>query len=154
LLALEQQRDEWRGEQQGCPDLEAFDLDQMTHALASSPVADLVVILQAHDEPVTGESGGRSAVAATPEYRVAPVVNERRLECLGQVREAPEVRVVAVPFAGEHGMERVMEIVGPLGVEPITARLTRPKEPRVIQIALRHQGQLSPELGFYPVHFV
>ena len=54
LLALEQQRDEWRSEKQGCPDLEAFDIDQVTHALASSPVADLVMILQAHDEPVTG----------------------------------------------------------------------------------------------------
>src|SRR5262249_39800909 len=102
LLALEQQRDVWRGEQQGSPDLHTLDSDQMAHALASRPVADLVVVLQAHDEPVTGQPDGRSAVAATPEYRVAPVVDERRLERLGQVRQAPEVRVVAIPVAREH----------------------------------------------------
>src|SRR4029450_12738129 len=90
LLALEQQRDKWRGEQEGSPDLHALDPDQVTHALTSSPVADLIVVLQAHDEPVTGQPDGCSAVAATPEYRVAPVVDERRLERLGQVRQAPE----------------------------------------------------------------
>src|SRR5262249_31479287 len=82
-LTLEQQRDEWRSEQQGRADLHALDSDQVAHALASSPVADLVVVLQAHDEPVTGQPDGRSAVATTPKYRVVPVVDERRLERLG-----------------------------------------------------------------------
>src|SRR5262245_53073611 len=89
LLALEQQRDERRGEQQSSPDLHAPDPDQVTHALTSSPVADLVVVLQAHDEPVTWQPDGCSAVMATPEYRVAPVVDEGLLERLGQVGQAP-----------------------------------------------------------------
>ena len=57
-------------------------------------------------------------------------------------RHADEVLVVAVPLPGERGVDRVMDVVRPLRIEPVATVLRWTDEPRIIQVALRDQEQV------------
>ena len=53
-----------------------------------------------------------------------------------QLFQGAEVLVVAVAFAGKNGVQRVMKIVAPLRVQPVTAGGGRAHDTRVVEIAL------------------
>ena len=110
-----------RGEDEGGGDLQAPGAEQMAAALALGAVAHLIVVLQVAEEAMAGEAGGRPAVAAAAEARVAAVVDEGAREGLREVGQRAEVRVVPGALAGEHGVQGVVEIVAPLRVEAIAA---------------------------------
>ena len=74
----------------------------VSEALASCPVADLVVVLGAHDEPAARERFLR------PGHR------------LGEIGDAAIVGVVAGSFTGEPRVQRVVDLVAPFGVEAVT----------------------------------
>ena len=65
----------------------------------------------------------RAAVDAPAVARVLPGVDEPAAQRGRELVEAAEVRVVARPLAGQHGVERVVEVVAPLGVEAVAAEL-------------------------------
>ena len=43
-------------------------------------------------------------------------------------------------------MQRVVDVVGPLPVEPVAARLAAADQPRVVEVALGHQPQRLAQL--------
>ena len=86
--------------------------------------------------------------------RVAPRVEERLAIHVGDRRDAREVLVVAVPLAGERDVDGVVNVVRPLRVEPVAALLRRTDQPRIIQVALRHELHLAAEPAPELVHLV
>src|SRR5690606_29277885 len=98
--------------------------------LAVGPVADLVVVLRVPEEPVPREVTHRATVAALPEARMLPVVDEDAFETARDVGPAGEVGEEAVPFAGERRVQRVVEVVAPRRVQPVAAPVDIGDEPR------------------------
>ena len=116
LLAHEQQRDERRQHQQPGGELQGFEVHQLRQAFAPRPVPHLIVVLHADHESLTGDAVGRRAVPALPELRVLARIGVSVAEGLGQVIGRAEVLVVALAFPREQGVDRMMEVVAPLGV--------------------------------------
>jgi len=44
-----------------------------------------------------------------------------------------------VPFAGEGGVDRVVDVVVPLGAQPVAATITRGDQPGIVEVALGDQ---------------
>jgi hypothetical protein len=65
---------------------------------------------------LAGPISRRGTEDALAKARVAPVVDERPPERLGEVADAAVVLVVAVALAAEQRPQRVVEVVGPLRV--------------------------------------
>jgi hypothetical protein len=70
---------------------------------------------------------------------------------LRQLFEIAEIRVVAVPLAGQHRVQGMVEVVAPLGIEPVTADGWRPNQARIVEIAFGDEmegpAQPPPALG-------
>jgi hypothetical protein len=111
--------------------------------VAGGAVADLVVVLQVGDQSRAGDAGGvdRGAVAAPPERGPGALVQEPAGEHVREPVEARlgEVAVVALGLAGEHGVQAVVDVVGPLGVEAVAAALPGGDHPRVVEVGLGDQ---------------
>src|SRR5690606_1171727 len=101
--------------------------------LAAGAVADLVVVLEVAEERVAGHAGRRAAVRAAAERRVAAGIDPGAAQRRGDVGERAEVGVVAVALATEYGVQRVMEVVAPLRVEPVATALARPQQARIVE---------------------
>ena len=93
-------------------------------AVAEGAVADLVVVLAKTTKAAAGgrrrarrSGGGGSSSTA--------VVDVGPPEGLGQVRDRAELGVVAVALAGEQHAQRVVEVVGPVGVAAPAAASAR-----------------------------
>ena len=151
LLALEQHRDERGGQHQRRGDLGPLLGRQVAEPVALGPVAELVVVLDVAEEVVAGQADRRPAVAPEPELRPAAGVDVGGLEGGGQVLHRAEVGVVPVLLAGDHRVEGVVEVVGPLGVDPEPADLPGADDPRVVQVALGDQDQVPAEVGLEDV---
>ena len=120
-------------------------------AVARRPVADLVVVLQVGDEPVAGDPAGvdRGAVAAAAEAAPGALVQEhpgQHVREPGQARRR-EVGVVALVLAGEHGVQAVVDVVGPLRVQPVPAALAGGDHLRVVEVGLGDERQRPPQMG-------
>ena len=143
LLALEQHRRErpGQGQQRGAGQL--VDVEHLGGAVAAGAVADLVVVLVADHQPPGRHRRGvdRDAVVALAERGEGAVVEEAALADLRQRRERLEVGVVALGLAGQRHVHRVVEVVAPLRVQPVAARLARRHQHRVVQVGLGDQGQ-------------
>ncbi|CAB4934707.1 unannotated protein [freshwater metagenome] len=147
LLAHEEHRGERAGQRDGRADGEQARGEGGRDAVPGGPVADLVVVLQVGQEFPARQPVGvhRAAVVPLAERRPGPVVEERAGEHLGQPGQTAlgEVPVVALALAGEHGVQRVVEVVAPLRGEPEPAGGPRGDHPRVVEVGLRDQGQRS-----------
>ncbi len=106
-------------------------------AVAERAVADLVVVLVEDDELLRRAVGGGSAEAALAKRRVPAVVDERARERLGEVGDRAELLVVAAAVAGQQHAQRVVEVVGPLGVVAEAAQLARADDLRVVEARTR-----------------
>ena len=104
------------------------------------PVPDLVMILGEDDQPMRGDIPRRISVVPFPKPRVLSRVDKSLLDRFCKVPHFSKVSVISLAFSGEEGVEAVMEVVAPLGLDSVTARLSRPDHPGVIQIALRDEG--------------
>src|SRR5208337_4346717 len=80
LFALKEHGNERRGENEPRGYLCAVDADDMFKAIASRPVAHLVVILNVAKEAVRGQPFDGTAVAAAPIARVGSVIDEGAAE--------------------------------------------------------------------------
>lgn len=115
-------------------------------AVPGCPVADLVVILDAHDEPrgrYPERIDGASVVAAA-ERRIRAVVKEPAPEDLRHRVERFEVGVVSGSLAGDRDVDGVMKVVAPLPVQAVAAGFTTRDEPRIVQIRFGDQRQRPP----------
>src|SRR3546814_10838044 len=91
----------FRSEQQRRGDVEAALAHERRAALTGGAVADLVVVLGAHDESRRVEARRRAPVAAATGLRPGAVVHPGLAQCLGQRGLVDEVDVVAGGLAGE-----------------------------------------------------
>lgn len=80
------------------------------------------MILQEADEAVLRDVNG-PAVVALPMLRVAAVGHEGVLQRVRDERDVAVVLVVAVALAGQEAVDRVVEVVGPCGVEAVAVRV-------------------------------
>src|SRR5205823_14358788 len=127
--------------------------------LAAGAIADLVVVLRADHEPATGKMRGGSSVRTAAVLgmaaRVVPALAKRDGNRVDRVDERRrEIPVVALRLSGERGVERVVEIVGPGGVEPVAAFLDRLDDARLVEIALLDDGDgaaLLLRLALHPL---
>ncbi len=148
LLTHPQHRGEGAGQDEGCADLQQPGAERGADAVALGAVADLVVILQVGQK---APSGGAfpvdgAAVIAAAEGGPAAVVHEHRRENLGQRAQGPEVDVVALPLTGQCRVQRMVDVVRPLRVQPVAPGLARGDQPRVVQVALGDQEQRPPDV--------
>src|SRR5581483_12133302 len=81
-------------------------------------------------------SPGRAPVASLAEGRIAAGIGVAVAVHPRQIVDAPEVLVVAVPLAGEEGVQGVVEVVAPLGIQAVAPERRRADQPRVVQVAL------------------
>ncbi len=109
--------------------------------VALGAVADLIVILQADDEAIAGQTLRRSAVLAVAVPAVVPGVQKWLLQHLGQLLGLAVVLVVALRLAGQIGVDGVMEVVAPLAIQAVTAPLGREQQARIVEVALGDDGE-------------
>ena len=78
---------------------------------------------------------------------VASNVPRRPRPCAArdQVGEAGEVLVVAIALARERGVQRVVEVVAPLGVDAVATKLPGTHDARVVEVALGDEHEFAAE---------
>src|SRR4030095_8274179 len=81
------------------------------------------------------------------ELGVAAFVDEAGAQRGGDIGDAAEVGVVPAPLAAEQPVQRMVEIVVPLRLEPIAAERARAAEARIVEVALGDQYELAAELA-------
>src|SRR5688572_22573065 len=119
----------------------------MTAPFSFGAVANLIVILQVAEKRVAENSFGRSSMPASAKCRITAVMDENPLDCFGQIRQRAEIGIVTIALAGEHSMQRMMEIIAPLGVDTVTADLLGADDFRIVEIALGDHDQMPAALG-------
>ncbi len=144
LLAHPQQRDLGRADHQRGGGHGPLGAHQVVQPVAPGPVPDLVVVLGAHHEPVArGLARGSRGPAGVG-------VHQRRRHLLRcSVR-----RVVGSRLAGEHGVDGVVEVVGPRRVQPLAPVLAGQHLVGRTVLGLGGQPQRSTELFGQVVHFL
>jgi hypothetical protein len=78
--------------------------------------------------------------------REASLIEVGATEHAGEVVDAAKVGVIADPFFGQRGMDRVVEVVIPLRVKPIPVAFMRLDDAGIIEVAFGDQGQMSSKL--------
>ena len=152
LLTHEQKRDVGRQQQQRGRHPQGSGRHQRRETLAACPVPGLVVVLEADDEAIGRDVHGRTSVPAAAVRRVAPIVHVALTDRLGDRFGSAEIGIVAAPLTGERHVDRVMKVVGPVGVEPEAADRTVPHPSGIVRVDLRdHQRATSQRLAL-PVH--
>ena len=126
LLPHEEQRNAGGQQEEGRGQLCLFGRDQGHQPVTSGAVADLVVVLGEEHEALGRDVDRGGAVVATPEIRVFSLVDEALVHGPGDVVDRAEVPVVPGAFAGDGGVQRVVEVVVPLAVHPEAAGGRRP----------------------------
>ena len=81
-------------------------------------------------------------------------MQERPAEHVRQAGEpgGGEVGVVALGLAGERGVQAVVDVVAPLGVQPVAAGLARGDQPRVVEVGLGDQRQRPAQVRRQRLH--
>lgn len=88
-----------------------------------------------------------AAVRTAAEGGVRAVVEERARHGFGEPgqRGGGEVRVVALGLTGQRGVQTVVEVVVPLGVQTDAAGLARSRRPRVAEVGLGDEGERTAQ---------
>src|SRR4051794_32860767 len=87
-------------------------------------------------------------------WRAGSGVDEPVLQRGGEMGEGTEVFVVPGFFTRYDGMQSVMKIVTPLGVDAIPGRLAGPDDSRIIQVAFGNKNQVAAKHCFEGVHLI
>src|SRR5437667_237120 len=107
--------------------------NELAQTFAKHAVADLIVVLSEDDEFHRRDFARRVPMPALPIYRIPAGVDEAFSKSLGHMLEAAEIDVIALALFGQQCMKRVMEVIVPLGVEPVASELRMPDETSIIQ---------------------
>ena len=81
------------------------------------------------------------------ERRPGAVVEVRRPEGGRERARGGEVPVVALGLAGQRDVQRVVDVIAPLGGEPVPVGLARRDQPRVVQIRFGDQAERPLQPG-------
>ena len=81
-----------------------------------------------------------------PAWKNAPV------STVCQAVQRAEVAVVALPLAGEQGVQGVVHVVVPLRLQAVPAGLARGDQPRVVEVGLGDQRQRPAQVGGEALH--
>src|SRR4029079_10594608 len=103
---------------------------------AAHAVADLIVVLREDDELRAVARGRPRAVLALTVRRVLADGEVAGGDGACEVADLAEARVVAIALAGEEHVQRVVEVVAPLGVEAETELRLGRDDARVVEVAL------------------
>jgi len=154
LLAHEQHRGERRGQHQAGPDLDQIGRHRGGDPVAGGAVSDLVVVLQVAEEAVgrDAEHVHLPAVRPAPEAGPDAVVEEHLGVGLGQRGQRAEVAVVTLPFTGYRRVHRMMEVIAPLGGQPVAAGFPRGDQPGIVGVGFGDQHQLAVQPGRQRLH--
>src|SRR5689334_10044710 len=98
----------------------------MTKPITLAPIAKLVVVLNVSEETMSTDIGRGPAMATLAELRMFPGVNIRLGHGDRQVVQAPEISVITIALAGQSRVQRMMNVVAPLSVEPKATYLAGP----------------------------
>src|SRR5579863_2212012 len=93
-------------------------------------------------------------MAALTINRPPAIVNETIGDGFAQVLDSAKVGEVAIPGPGHQGMQRVVKIVVPLSIDPVTADYGWINHARIVQIALGDEPCLAPEQMRLPMEDV
>ena len=110
------------------------------------------MILGEHDELPALPPGNGVAVppaAIGGELARIDVFLTQRLD---QVRSFSEIPVIPIPLPRKHGMERMMKIVVPLGIEAVSPLVARGDDSRIIEVAFRYKVYRPPKPPLLPAH--
>lgn len=110
------------------------------------------MVLQVAEEAVPRQPGGGPSVRAAAEGGVAAVIDKGLLEGLGEISERAEIRVVAIPLPSQHGVQGMVEVIAPLRVEAIPPDFRGPHNAGIVQVTLRDEDQVAPEVRGEGVH--
>ena len=91
-------------------------------------------------------------MAALAEARPPPVVEEHRAQRPRQFGQRTEVGVVALPFAGERGMQAVVDVVVPLRGQAVAPGAPRDDQTGIVEIGLGDQRQRPSQVRGKGVH--
>ena len=130
--------------------------DQLAEPLTLGAVADLIVVLRAHHEAIAAEVLGRRAERLLAEGRQLAGVRKPVGDRARQRRDRAEVGVVEMALPGQRGVQRVVQIVGPLRVAAPRLRALGGwlDHPHVAQVALGDHVQRAAEPARDRVHLV
>src|SRR5262249_52224793 len=121
--------------------------DEGPKPLTGGAIADLVVVLDTDDKAVTRQVSARGAMATVTVAAVAASEDEGLLEQSGDSLAAPVIDVVALAFAAQVGVQGMVKVVAPLGIQPIATALRGPQQTHVIEIAFGDYVHLTATLA-------
>ena len=121
--------------------------DLAREPFARGPVADLIMVVGADDQPPGRRPPGvdRMSVGAAAEAGASTGVEEAAAEHLAERGKRVEVGVVAAGVAGQAHVEGVVEVVAPLGGQTVAAALSRGDQPRVVEVGLGDERHRSAQ---------
>src|SRR6185437_6558879 len=137
FFAHEQQRQVRRQQHQTGGEPLFRGTNQRGEAIAVRPIADVIVVLDADDEAITGQIFIRSAPAPVAVGTVNAIEMKGVFQHTVETLDIAEIAILAMPFAGEVGMKRVVKIFVPFGIESVSAILRRTYHAHVIHQTFR-----------------
>src|SRR5579871_5864612 len=85
-------------------------------------------------------------MSSVAKVRVTAVVNPCVLQSLGEISYCAKVGIITSTLPCQDRMQRMMEIIAPLRVDPIAAEFARFHDPGVIEVAFGDQYQPPAKL--------
>ena len=141
FLAHEQERQAWRQEQDRRGRAHRVGGRERRDPLAEGAIADLVVVLQEPDEGRRGQRAARLAARTPAMRRQIALIREALRETAAEMTERRlVVSVVAHGLAGDQDVQRVVDVIVPLGlVERAPTGGGTLEVPRLVRVVLEHE---------------
>src|SRR5205823_10137446 len=113
------------------------------------------MVLNANDVLQSLHLGRRRAAIAPPEVEMLALKNETFVQSFGDLLGPAEILVIACAFAGEEGVNGVMEVIAPDRINAVTSRALRPRDAGVVCVGLSDYANREAKLArqFYHVLF-
>jgi hypothetical protein len=123
----------------------------MAQAFTRRTVANLVVVLRVDDEAVERQVSDRPSDRVPSMVGVASRVHEGLSQRGAEIGRTVEVLVVSERLTRHERVQRVVEVIVPLRVEPVASFVPPADETRIVAVALGDHPQvtvgLERELG-------
>jgi len=110
------------------------------------------VILREYDKLTGRKMFGRTAVPSLSVDRILATIDKPFLKGFDELADVSEILVIAVPFSRQNGMDAVMKIIIPLGVQVITSPGRGVQDARIVQIAFGDHRNGAAQFLSLPVN--
>ena len=74
-------------------------------------------------------------------------IDESFPQGLNQLSHPAKIAVITLFLTGQQGMQRMVKVVAPLGIEAEPAQLAGPDYPGIVQVAFRKQQKFFPGIS-------